>query len=83
MLAMFWTGVTIAAWGWAIRLNIQTQTVHGPRGYPGYNVLVLASLGWSSIFAAIWSLVGRANKGIIIGVGMWLLLLVLCYSLLV
>jgi hypothetical protein len=83
MLAMFWVGVCVAAWGGAARNGWQDPSVRLADPYRAYQTLALATLGWSSMFAAIWSLVGRAKKGILIGIGMWLLLLVLSLLLLV
>jgi hypothetical protein len=72
LLATFWFGVTIAAWGWAYRLGGQpVGTVADP-----LKVFGTLALGWSAMFPAIWSLFGRARTGFIIGTGMWALLLV-------
>ena len=83
MAAMFWTGVSLAAWGWALRIGRLPHEGLLPAPSQFYEMLALASLGWSSMFAAIWALIGRAKKGVVIGVGMWALLLVLSLLLLV
>ncbi len=77
---MFWVGVCIAAWGCAIRLGRQTSfSRFPPNPFEVYQVLALATLGWSSMFPAIWALLGRSRQGVVIGVGMWALMLILSF----
>lgn len=82
MIAMFWTGITMAAWGWAFRIGRPGHTGLLPDPYQDYARLALAALGWSSMFPAIWALFGRAKKGVVIGAGMWVFLLILIFFLL-
>lgn len=74
LVATFWFGVTIAAWSWAFRLSGEPSEIFS-RSSNGLAVLALAALGWSAMFTAVWSLFGRAKVGLIIGLGMWVLLL--------
>jgi hypothetical protein len=76
MIATFWFGVAITAWGWALQLGHQYHSALLPEDYFAYEVFALAALGWSSMFSAVWALLGRAKKGLVIGIGMWVLLLI-------
>ncbi len=83
MLATFWVGVGVAAWLGALRVGRQPHPRLMPGQFQVYETLALAALGWSCIFPAIWALLGRARKGVVIGVGMWVFMLILSLFVLV
>lgn len=50
MIATFWFGVTISAWGLALERGRQYHLLDD---YYAYKIFALAALGWSSMFSAI------------------------------
>lgn len=83
MIAMFWVGIAITAWSGALRVGRPPHPGILPDRFQFHETLILATLGWSSMFSAIWALVGRAKKGVLIGLGMWVFILILCLLFLV
>jgi hypothetical protein len=76
MIAMFWEGLTISAWSWAFRLAHDPAVGILSLRHRTFEMNALAALGWSTMFPAVYSLIGRVRMGAAIGAGMWIILVI-------